>query len=114
MENWEEAGWFSAERYRVDGPEGVALSELLTVLTERTRVLIVLMPASPDWRARTPARAREVLLEVIEPHVPAADIVDLVDVMDAVPNAMFDHSHVNARGRAVLTERIGAWVGQRL
>lgn len=114
MDNWEEAGWFSADRYRPDGPEGRALTELLAVLTERTRVLVVLMPASPQWRERTPDRAREVLLELVGAHVPRQDVLDLADAMDTVPDAMFDHSHVNARGRAALTDRIGTWVAERL
>ena len=114
IDNWEEAGWFSADRYRTDGPEGRALTELLGVLTERTRVLIVVMPASPQWRERTPARARDVLFELLGPYVPRQDVLDLADAMDTVPDAMFDHSHVNARGRSALTERIGTWVGERL
>lgn len=114
LENWDKAGWFSVERYRVDSPEGRALDELLATLSQRTRVLVVLMPASAAWRERTPARAREVLMEVVARSVPPQDVLDLEDALDTVPDAMFDHSHANARGRALLTERIGTWVGERL
>lgn len=114
MSNWEDVGWFQPAQYRIDGVEARALTDLLATLNARTRVLVVLMPASRAWDQATPAVATEVLRTTVAAYVPDADVLDLSARFHDHPDAMFDHSHVNAAGRAVLSDAIGRWVSQRL
>jgi hypothetical protein len=110
--NFELRGWFSPQMYRSDGPEGRALAELLDALHARgTRVLVVQMPTSQAWRQRVPAVAEEALAQVLADRVAPDDILDL---RATVPDAlMFDHSHVLAGGRRIVTARIAAFVRAR-
>jgi hypothetical protein len=99
---------FDPESYSTDSQNDRDLVRLVRTLRDAgAEVVIVLTPESERRRVAAPpeflATLREVLRQGFGPDAPP-----LLDFRDAMPaDAFFDLSHLNPRGRAAFTDRLG-------
>lgn len=107
MDGWRVRGWLDPASYALDGPNVLALMDLIRDARARgSEVIIVLMPEPSVLRDAMPAAARLTLDRALERHFGPASprVFDLRDAMD--DSEFWDTIHLDPHGKRVFTVRL--------
>ena len=102
LESFEKFDFGNPSHYSPDAPPLQVLLEILPYLRSKCeRLVLLLMPESPELRRGLPPTARSALLDTIRLGCPDALILDMAE---AVPEQlMFDCFHIDSPGRTPFT-----------
>jgi hypothetical protein len=107
MDGQEAMGWFDVSNYRSDGPTFKALAEFCRLAhANGTRTFIALVPERSDYRAKLPPNNAFHLTHTLRDFLGEA-APTVLDFRSSAPDDDFRNvNHLNAKGRARMTNRL--------